>query len=51
MLNVLPKMDQFLDWLNIDSMRLHPIRRAAMAHFLLLFAHPFGDGNGARRGS
>ncbi|KAL4704411.1 hypothetical protein ACJJTC_000410 [Scirpophaga incertulas] len=40
-------MTQFLDWLNSeDALDLHPVRYAALAHYKLVYIHPFVDGNG-----
>ncbi|XP_026319620.1 adenosine monophosphate-protein transferase Fic isoform X3 [Hyposmocoma kahamanoa] len=40
-------MIQFLDWLNSeDALDLHPVRYAALAHYKLVYIHPFIDGNG-----
>ena len=40
-------MQELVDWLNsIGAMRLHPVERAALAHFRLVHIHPFVDGNG-----
>jgi len=40
-------MHDFVSWLNSDdARRLHPIERAALAHYKLVFIHPFIDGNG-----
>ncbi|XP_041975054.1 protein adenylyltransferase Fic [Aricia agestis] len=40
-------MTQFLEWLNSeDAMDLHPVRYAALAHYKLVYIHPFIDGNG-----
>jgi Fic family protein len=44
-------LDQFLDWFNSTGqwpahLQMHPIRRAALAHFQIVFIHPFGDSNG-----
>lgn len=40
-------MTAFVDWLNDpDSLSLHPVKFAALAHYKLVFIHPFSDGNG-----
>nr|CAB3246148.1 adenosine monophosphate-protein transferase FICD-like [Phallusia mammillata] len=40
-------MDQFEDWLNSpDVIDLHPVEYAAIAHYRLVYIHPFVDGNG-----
>lgn len=40
-------MEEFNDWLNSeDSQRLHPVEFAALAHYKLVYVHPFIDGNG-----
>lgn len=40
-------MRKFLDWLNDpENMLLHPVRFAALAHYKLVYIHPFTDGNG-----
>ncbi|XP_044742126.1 protein adenylyltransferase Fic [Chrysoperla carnea] len=40
-------MNQFIEWLNSESaLELHPIRYAAIAHYKLVYIHPFVDGNG-----
>ena len=40
-------MRRFLDWLNDpENMLLHPVRFAALAHYKLVYIHPFTDGNG-----
>ena len=40
-------MHKFIDWLNSPENRdLHPIRFAALAHYKLVYIHPFVDGNG-----
>ncbi|CAG9581956.1 unnamed protein product [Danaus chrysippus] len=44
----IPKlMNQFLEWINSDdALELHPVRYAALAHYKLVYIHPFIDGNG-----
>ncbi|XP_047741674.1 protein adenylyltransferase FICD [Hyalella azteca] len=40
-------MHQFVSWLNDPaSLALHPVRYAALAHYQLVYIHPFVDGNG-----
>lgn len=40
-------MQEFVEWLNSEeAMRLHPVRFAALAHYKLVYIHPFTDGNG-----
>lgn len=40
-------MEDFVDWLNCEeAMRLHPVKYAALAHYKLVYIHPFVDGNG-----
>lgn len=40
-------MEDFVQWLNSpQAQRLHPIKYAALAHYKLVFIHPFADGNG-----
>jgi len=40
-------MDEFIHWLNAaETLSLHPIRFAALAHYKLVYIHPFSDGNG-----
>ncbi len=34
------------DWLNDPYNRIHPVNRAALAHYRLVAIHPFIDGNG-----
>jgi len=38
-------MGKFVQWLN-SAHNLHPVRHAALAHYKLVFIHPFLDGNG-----
>lgn len=38
-------MTAFLTWLNQDS-DMHPLLKAAVAHFYFVHIHPFDDGNG-----
>jgi len=38
---------RFIDWLNsLEALTLHPVRLAALAHYKLVYIHPFVDGNG-----
>lgn len=40
-------MKDFVRWLNApETLSLHPIRFAALAHYKLVWIHPFSDGNG-----
>ncbi|KAK8377964.1 hypothetical protein O3P69_018701 [Scylla paramamosain] len=40
-------MEDFIAWLNSpEAQALHPVRYAALAHYKLVFIHPFSDGNG-----
>jgi len=40
-------MADLVRWLNsAEAAELHPVRRAALAHFRLVHIHPFVDGNG-----
>lgn len=40
-------MQEFVNWLNSEeALRLHPVRFAALAHYKLVYIHPFTDGNG-----
>jgi len=40
-------MEEFIQWLNApETLSLHPIRFAALAHYKLVYIHPFSDGNG-----
>ncbi|CAK8686450.1 unnamed protein product [Clavelina lepadiformis] len=40
-------MDQFEEWLNSpEVLDLHPVEFAAIAHYRLVYIHPFVDGNG-----
>uniref|UniRef100_A0A1I8FNW7 protein adenylyltransferase n=1 Tax=Macrostomum lignano TaxID=282301 RepID=A0A1I8FNW7_9PLAT len=40
-------MADFLNWLNSeDTAELHPVEVAALAHWKLVYIHPFYDGNG-----
>ncbi|XP_074660158.1 protein adenylyltransferase Fic-like [Tubulanus polymorphus] len=45
---ILELMREFIEWLNsVESTTdLHPIEHAALAHYKLVFIHPFYDGNG-----
>ncbi|XP_027718804.1 protein adenylyltransferase FICD [Vombatus ursinus] len=41
------QMEEFIQWLNSeDAMHLHPVEFAALAHYKLVYIHPFIDGNG-----
>lgn len=38
---------EFVNWLNSpDSLEIHPVIRAAIAHYVLVTIHPFIEGNG-----
>jgi len=40
-------MKGFEDWINSpETLKLHPVEFAALAHYRLVFIHPFLDGNG-----
>jgi len=39
-------MKKFVDWLNKNENKLHPIEFAALIHKKFVFIHPFIDGNG-----
>jgi len=40
-------MKIFLNWLNDpNTLIMHPVRMAALAHYKLVYIHPFSDGNG-----
>ena len=40
-------MKEFISWLNSDEQQtMHPIEFAALAHYQLVYIHPFYDGNG-----
>lgn len=40
-------MDGFIEWMNSEeALQLHPIEYAALAHYKLVYIHPFYDGNG-----
>ncbi len=40
-------MADFIEWLNSpETAALHPIESAALAHWKLVYIHPFYDGNG-----
>uniref|UniRef100_A0ABM5F2S2 Protein adenylyltransferase FICD n=2 Tax=Pogona vitticeps TaxID=103695 RepID=A0ABM5F2S2_9SAUR len=41
------QMVEFVHWMNSeDAMGLHPVEFAALAHYKLVYIHPFVDGNG-----
>jgi Fic family protein len=40
------KMEQYIEWLNKNRNKLHPVMFAAEAHRRLVNIHPFTDGNG-----
>jgi Fic family protein len=40
-------MEEFINWLNSEEAKtLHPIKKAALAHYQLAWIHPYVDGNG-----
>lgn len=40
-------LEDFFNWLNQDSTKeIHPVLRAAIAHYVLVAIHPFVEGNG-----
>ncbi|TRY74605.1 hypothetical protein TCAL_00770 [Tigriopus californicus] len=40
-------MEKFIDWLNSsENLDMHAVRYAALAHYKLVYIHPFVDGNG-----
>lgn len=40
-------MQELVQWLNSeDTLHLHPVEFAALAHYKLVYVHPFVDGNG-----
>ncbi|KAJ8263664.1 hypothetical protein COCON_G00161210 [Conger conger] len=40
-------MQELVQWLNSDeALNLHPVEYAALAHYKLVYVHPFVDGNG-----
>ncbi|KAG7491094.1 adenosine monophosphate-protein transferase FICD [Solea senegalensis] len=40
-------MQELVQWLNSDeALQLHPVECAALAHYKLVYVHPFIDGNG-----
>ncbi|XP_068232651.1 protein adenylyltransferase Fic [Palaemon carinicauda] len=40
-------LEDFVSWLNSAvAQNMHPIKYAALAHYKLVFIHPFSDGNG-----
>jgi Fic family protein len=42
-----PLMQELVAWINSpEAADLHPVKRAALAHFRLVHIHPFVDGNG-----
>jgi len=46
-IEVPPLMQELVAWLNsTEATQLHPVVRAALAHFRLVHIHPFVDGNG-----
>jgi Fic family protein len=46
-IEVPPLMQELVAWINsAEAAELHPVERAALAHFRLVHIHPFVDGNG-----
>ena len=42
-----PLLTEFVTWLNSnEAQEMHPVKYAALAHYKLVFIHPFLDGNG-----
>lgn len=40
-------MEELVQWLNLEEvLQLHPVEYAALAHYKLVYVHPFVDGNG-----
>ncbi|XP_015924682.2 protein adenylyltransferase FICD [Parasteatoda tepidariorum] len=40
-------MQEFVEWLqSYEFLQLHPVKQAALAHYKLVYIHPFVDGNG-----
>lgn len=40
-------MQELVQWLNSeDALQMHPVEYAALAHYKLVYVHPFVDGNG-----
>ncbi|XP_078083162.1 protein adenylyltransferase FICD [Mustelus asterias] len=45
--DVRKQMQELIQWLNSEeAMSLHPVEFAALAHYKLVYIHPFVDGNG-----
>lgn len=41
------EMDELIAWLNDEeTLRIDPVELAALAHYKLVYIHPFSDGNG-----
>lgn len=40
------RLQKICDWINNDSVYVHPLIRAAILHFMIAHEHPFRDGNG-----
>ncbi|CAC5369780.1 Protein adenylyltransferase fic-1,Protein adenylyltransferase Fic,Protein adenylyltransferase FICD [Mytilus coruscus] len=41
-------IDRFIEWMHSEeALQLHPIEYAALAHYKLVYIHPFYDGNGS----
>jgi len=46
-IEVPPLMRELVAWINsVEAAEMHPVERAALAHFRLVHIHPFVDGNG-----
>uniref|UniRef100_A0A0N4Z9N4 protein adenylyltransferase n=1 Tax=Parastrongyloides trichosuri TaxID=131310 RepID=A0A0N4Z9N4_PARTI len=44
---IVSEMKNFVEWLNdYDTLQMDPVELAAIAHYKLVFIHPFVDGNG-----
>ena len=40
-------MEELVQWLNSEeALQLHPVEYTALAHYKLVYVHPFVDGNG-----
>jgi Fic family protein len=45
---ILPRLNNFIEWVKTDSEEdfIHPIIKASIIHFYMVYVHPFFDGNG-----
>lgn len=44
---IIDMMEDFIEWMNSEeAFSLHPVKHAALAHYKLVYIHPFIDGNG-----